>query len=242
MPESNRKSKWFLEYSGIYAGTVMEDMAYTVRRTGRFCIDVHVPSVFDADVYPLTHVPFAWNSIQPIYKDTVVWIKFRDGDFALPELYKVGGTKSPLFGEMSEGDSGSTPDQEGDKDWGNPFMTKVLDPSEKMGYTDGGDMEFKLTDIPVTDEEAASTKVVKRVSREMWAVHTNSYNSWFRGKKQYFRVSDDILQIMTGKLQVYASGGILLDVGTSFTIKVGSSSIEITSSGVNIKGSTINLN
>lgn len=76
------------EATGIYEGTLLEDMIDTVRRTGKLVCDVDFPDIFDKDItYPYVYVPF-WAMTLPLKKGDKVQVIFNQGDYQFPILYK----------------------------------------------------------------------------------------------------------------------------------------------------------
>ena len=71
------------EATGVYVGTLVEDMIETVKREKKLYCKVHIPDFFAKDSdYPLTYVPF-WAMSLPLKKDDKVLVS----DMNLEELY-----------------------------------------------------------------------------------------------------------------------------------------------------------
>lgn len=78
----------FEEATGVYAGTLQEDMVDTVKRTKKLCCDVLIPQFFTNQVkYPLTYVPL-WATVLPLKKGDKVLVTFNQGNLKYPILYK----------------------------------------------------------------------------------------------------------------------------------------------------------
>ncbi len=80
------------ETTGIFVGTLLEDMIDTVTKTGRLYCDVDIPRFFNSTFnHPLTYVPL-WAMTLPLKKGDKVFVKFHQDDFTLPLLWKIDGT------------------------------------------------------------------------------------------------------------------------------------------------------
>lgn len=78
----------FEEATGVYAGTLQEDMIDTVKKTKKLCCDVLIPQFFTKQVkYPLTYVPL-WATVLPLKKGDKVLVTFNQGNLKYPILYK----------------------------------------------------------------------------------------------------------------------------------------------------------
>ena len=76
------------EATGIYEGTLIEDMIETVRRTGKLVCNVNIPQLFDKNIkYPYVYVPL-WAMSLPLRENDKVQVIFNQGDFLYPILYK----------------------------------------------------------------------------------------------------------------------------------------------------------
>lgn len=76
------------EATGVYIGTLVEDMIDTVSREHKLYCNVYIPEFFAKDSnYPLTYVPF-WAMSLPLKKDNKVMVEFHQGDLMYPVLYK----------------------------------------------------------------------------------------------------------------------------------------------------------
>ena len=77
------------EATGVFQGTLLEDMIDTVTRTGRLYCDIDIPRFYNSDFnHPLTYVPL-WAMSLPLRKGDKVWVKFEQNDFTLPVLWKI---------------------------------------------------------------------------------------------------------------------------------------------------------
>ena len=82
------EKKLFEEATGVYLGTLQEDMIDTVKKTKKMYCDVLVPEFFTkATNYPLTYVPL-WAAILPLKKGDKVLVKFNQDNLKYPILYK----------------------------------------------------------------------------------------------------------------------------------------------------------
>lgn len=78
----------FEEATGVYVGTLQEDMIDTVKRTKKMYCDVLIPEFFTKFTsYPLTYVPL-WAAILPLKKGDRVLVKFNQDNLKYPILYK----------------------------------------------------------------------------------------------------------------------------------------------------------
>ena len=76
------------EATGIYVGTLVEDMINTVAREKKLYCNVHIERFFQKDTnYPLTYVPF-WALSLPLRKGDKVMVEFHQGNLMYPVLYK----------------------------------------------------------------------------------------------------------------------------------------------------------
>ena len=76
------------EATGIYVGTLVEDMIETVAREKKLYCNVHIESLFQKDTdYPLTYVPF-WAMSLPLREGDKVLVEFHQGNLMYPVLYK----------------------------------------------------------------------------------------------------------------------------------------------------------
>lgn len=79
------------ETTGIFVGTLLEDMIDTVTKTGRLYCDVDIPRFYNSNFnHPLTYVPL-WAMTLPLKKGDKVFVKFHQDDFTLPVLWKIDG-------------------------------------------------------------------------------------------------------------------------------------------------------
>ena len=94
----------FEEATGIFVGTLMEDMIKTVERTHKLYCDVYIPEFF-AEQYdhPLTYVPL-WAMSLPLKEGDKVLVEFHQGDLRLPVLYKNPDEIDSQFYEKFEFD------------------------------------------------------------------------------------------------------------------------------------------
>lgn len=77
------------EVTGVFPGTLREDMIDTVTRTGKLYCDVDIPRFFESNIsHPLTYVPL-WAMTLPLKKGDEVLVYFNQDDFSLPVLWKV---------------------------------------------------------------------------------------------------------------------------------------------------------
>lgn len=82
------EKKLFEEATGVYVGTLQEDMIDTVKKTKKMYCDVLIPEFFTkATNYPLTYVPL-WATILPLKKGDKVLVKFNQDNLKYPVLYK----------------------------------------------------------------------------------------------------------------------------------------------------------
>lgn len=87
------------EATGVYKGTLLEDMVDTVSRTGRLYCDVMIHSYFrEGFPHPLTLVPL-WAFMLPLRKGDKVLVRFKDHDYSRPYLWRE---QDELPGEMHE--------------------------------------------------------------------------------------------------------------------------------------------
>lgn len=76
------------EATGVYVGTLVEDMIDTVTREKKLYCNVHIPQFFTKNTnYPLTYVPF-WAMLLPLKKNDKVMVEFHQGNLMYPVLYK----------------------------------------------------------------------------------------------------------------------------------------------------------
>ena len=77
------------EPTGVYRGTLLEDMILTVRRIKKPYIDVYVPELhFNDDTpHPLCYVPVWFQSV-PLKKGDEVLIQYNQNSLRYPVLYK----------------------------------------------------------------------------------------------------------------------------------------------------------
>ena len=77
------------EATGVYAGTLVEDMIDTVTREQKLYCDVFIPAYWNTEAtpHPLTYVPL-WAMSLPLKKGDKVLVYFRNGDLSLPVLWK----------------------------------------------------------------------------------------------------------------------------------------------------------
>lgn len=74
--------------TGVYLGTLQEDMIDTVIETKGQYIKVLVPELFDENGdYPYTYVP-DWGMVLPLRKDDKVLIRFDQENIRYPVLYR----------------------------------------------------------------------------------------------------------------------------------------------------------
>lgn len=76
------------EATGLYIGTLVEDMIDTVKREKKLYCNVWIEELFQKDSeYPLTYVPF-WAMSLPLRKDDKVLVEFHQNNLMYPVLYK----------------------------------------------------------------------------------------------------------------------------------------------------------
>ena len=76
------------EATGVYVGTLVEDMIETVKREKKLYCKVHIPDFFAKDSdYPLTYVPF-WAMSLPLKEGDKVMVEFHQCNLMYPVLYK----------------------------------------------------------------------------------------------------------------------------------------------------------
>jgi len=77
-----------VEATGVYIGTLVEDMIDTVKREKKLYCNVLIDEFFQKGTgYPLTYVPF-WAMSLPLRKDDKVLVEFHQGNLMYPVLYK----------------------------------------------------------------------------------------------------------------------------------------------------------
>jgi hypothetical protein len=85
---SGSESTFQVEATGVYQGTLQEDMIDTVIRVKKPCIDVLIPELYSNNTpYPLTFVP-VWFMTLPLRKGDQVWVAFSQDNLRYPYLYK----------------------------------------------------------------------------------------------------------------------------------------------------------
>ena len=76
------------EATGVYVGTLVEDMITTVAREKKLYCNVHIPEFFAKDTnYPLTFVPL-WAMSLPLKEGDKVLVTFHQNNLMYPVLYK----------------------------------------------------------------------------------------------------------------------------------------------------------
>ena len=76
------------EVTGIWKGTLLEDMIQTVQRVKKPYIDVLIPELFEEEFpHPLTFVP-VWYQSLPLLKGDEVYIQYNQDSLHYPVLYK----------------------------------------------------------------------------------------------------------------------------------------------------------
>lgn len=76
------------EATGVYVGTLVEDMITTVAREKKLYCNVHIPEFFAKDTdYPLTYVPL-WAMSLPLKEGDKVLVEFHQDNLMYPVLYK----------------------------------------------------------------------------------------------------------------------------------------------------------
>lgn len=76
------------EATGVYVGTLVEDMIETVKREKKLYCNVHIEKFFQKNTdYPLTYVPF-WAMSLPLKEGDKVLVEFHQGNLMYPVLYK----------------------------------------------------------------------------------------------------------------------------------------------------------
>lgn len=77
-----------IEATGVYEGTLLEDMIDTVSKYHKLYCDVDIPGFFNKNHrHPLTFVPL-WAMSLPLHKGDKVLVKFGDNDYARPYLWR----------------------------------------------------------------------------------------------------------------------------------------------------------
>lgn len=77
------------EATGIFPGTLLEDMIDTVKRTKKLYCDVDIPRFYNSTTpHPLTYVPL-WATTLPLKKGDKVFVRFHQDDLTLPVLWKL---------------------------------------------------------------------------------------------------------------------------------------------------------
>lgn len=88
-----------VEATGVYEGTLVEDMIETVKREKKLYCNVHIPKFFAKDSgYPLTYVPF-WAMSLPLKEGDKVLVEFHQSNLMYPVLYKNPDEIDKLFYE-----------------------------------------------------------------------------------------------------------------------------------------------
>lgn len=76
------------EATGVYVGTLVEDMITTVAREKKLYCNVYIPEFFAKDTdYPLTYVPL-WAMSLPLKEGDKVLVEFHQDNLMYPVLYK----------------------------------------------------------------------------------------------------------------------------------------------------------
>ena len=77
-----------IEATGVYEGTLIEDMIDTVSKYHKLYCDVDIPGFFNKNHrHPLTFVPL-WAMSLPLHKGDKVLVKFGNNDYARPYLWR----------------------------------------------------------------------------------------------------------------------------------------------------------
>ena len=90
------------EATGVFSGTLLEDMVETVKKTKKLYCDVDIPSWYNPKFrHPLTYVPL-WAFGLPLRKGDKVKVRFEQGDLCNPVLWKVEDAKDFDVKELYE--------------------------------------------------------------------------------------------------------------------------------------------
>ena len=77
------------EATGVFQGTLLEDMIETVKKNKKLYCDVDIPQFYEKSLrHPLTYVPL-WATTLPLKKGDKVWVKFHQNNPTLPVLWKL---------------------------------------------------------------------------------------------------------------------------------------------------------
>jgi hypothetical protein len=140
-----------VEASGVYHGTLKEDMIDTVRRTGKSFIDVDIEGLYwsedEEDYYPLTYVP-VMNQILALTAGTQVWVRFAQDNLRYPVFWKLKEPTSDAW-------------------YGQAGVSFTKDEDPIRNFPDGGsEVEYP---------EAQNTKFVHKLSDNFWVIGTDGY-------------------------------------------------------------------
>lgn len=191
------------EATGVYVGTLVEDMIETVKREKKLYCKVHIPDFFAKDSdYPLTYVPF-WAMSLPLREGDKVMVEFHQCNLMYPVLYK-------------------NPD-EIDKQ----FYEKFNIPN---GVTGGRASQPTAVDTIGAFKLGENSYVIKTDNYTLIHQGDNGYICIDNDGKTYIQ-GTDINIIANGKLNIDASGDIkLTNTGTgNIDIKSGSGSFTVNS-------------
>lgn len=77
------------EATGVFPGTLIEDMIDTVTRTHQLYCNVDIPKFYEKTFpHPLTYVPL-WALTLPLKKGDKVYVKFHNNDLEIPVLWRT---------------------------------------------------------------------------------------------------------------------------------------------------------
>lgn len=90
------------EATGVFSGTLLEDMVDTVNKVKKLYCDVDIPAWYNSEFkHPLTYVPL-WAFGLPLRKGDKVKVRFEQGDLCNPVLWKVEEAEDLNIKELSE--------------------------------------------------------------------------------------------------------------------------------------------
>ena len=222
------------EATGIYEGTLLEDMIDTVRRTGKLVCDVEFPDIFDKDVkYPYVYVPF-WAMTLPLKKGDKVQVIFNQGDYQFPVLYK-----NPTAFDDENEETGIKFAEGFMEDFDFADTVKVQGGNVKLPKKQSTFFAQWLGDdsyIIKTNDKDGDKGYTLIHQNDGFILLTTDNKIYVCGSEINLSANGNLNVDCAQELKVKSTQSIELEGSTSVTIKSGSNSITMGQDGVDING------
>ena len=208
-----------IEATGVYDGTLNEDMIDTIEKYHKLYCDVDIPHLFNKDHrHPLVFVPL-WAMSLPLKKGDKVLVRFADDDYSRPYLWR----------QKEEID-----------EW---FWKEWEFPEGIEHYTEQPESEKNLSVVRFGEESfIIKTESYTVLRQNDCFVYMNTDGEMYvQGNKVQAEVNGDMLADVKGDAKLYVEGDAQLHVegNTEKHIEGGSNTEVGGDVNVNVNGRTV---